>query len=244
MAKHLRYILNYFLILLLLPSSAMSATYISHTRVIINEKMRDTSFTIYNEGLKPVLLQLWTEEDNIFDRPEELITPFIILPPIFRLEGKTSRAVRVQFTGDQHTLPDDRESLFWLNSLEVPPSVGGKSDKGALQIAFRTRLKLFWRPTTLAAITLEESIKELSFSLSDCGGKRCLLVQNNSPLHVTLLDITLSDGTELKQIPDDGLWAPLSAKTIFLPIKTKEKVTVKALSWIDDYGHINTYPPP
>lgn len=48
MAKRLKYVLNHFLILLLLPSSAMSATYINYTRVIINEKARETSFTIYN----------------------------------------------------------------------------------------------------------------------------------------------------------------------------------------------------
>ncbi|HAU5608531.1 fimbrial biogenesis chaperone [Citrobacter koseri] len=241
MAKRLKYVLNHFLILLLLPSSAMSATYINYTRVIINEKARETSFTIYNEGLKPVLLQLWTEKDNIFDRPEEIKTPFIILPPIFRLEGKTSRAVRVQFTGDQHTLPADRESLFWLNTLEVPPVADSKAEKGALQVAFRTRVKLFWRPTALAAITLEESIKELHISLSDCGGKRCLLVKNNSPLYVTLMDLALNDGTEIKQLPDDGLWAPLSTKTVVLPKNTKGEGTVKTLSWIDDYGVVNTY---
>lgn len=241
MKKRLKHVLNHFLVLLLLPSSVMAATYVNYTRVIINEKDHEASFTIYNEGTGPVLLQLWTEKEAIFDRPEEIKTPFMILPPIFRLEGKTSRAVRIQFIGDRHTLPADRESLFWLNALEVPPEAENKGGAGALQVAFRTRVKLFWRPLALAAITLEESIKKVQIASSDCGGNRCLLVKNNSPLHLTLMALTLNDGTEIKQLPDDGLWPPQSTKTVLLPKGIKGSGTVKTFSWIDDYGVVKTY---
>ncbi|POT55718.1 hypothetical protein C3432_22070 [Citrobacter amalonaticus] len=241
MKKLLKHVLNHFLVIMLSSPVAMAATYINHTRLIINEKDREASFTIYNEGINPALLKLWTEKDNIFERPEAIKTPFMVLPPIFRLEGKTSRAVRIQFTGDRHTLPADRESLFWLNTLEVPPVADNNGSRGALQVAFRTRVKLFWRPTALANISLEESIRKLHISSSDCGGDRCLLVKNNSPLHVTLISLTLNDGVEIKQLPDDGLLAPLSTKTVFLPHNTKGNGTVKAFSWIDDYGVNNTY---
>lgn len=241
MKKQLMHVLNHFLILLLLPSSAMAATYINYTRVIVNEKDGESTFTVYNEGLKPVLLQLWTEKNTLLERPEDIKTPFMILPPIFRLEGNTSRAVRIQFVGDRHTLPGDRESLFWLNTLEVPPVVDNKSGSGALQIAFRTRVKLFWRPLSLAANTLEESVKKIQITTSDCGVNRCLLVKNNSPLHVTLMDFTLEDGTKIKQLPDDGLLTPLSTKTLVLPKSATGNSTVKTFSWIDDYGVVNTY---
>ncbi|HBZ8836237.1 TPA: fimbria/pilus periplasmic chaperone, partial [Citrobacter farmeri] len=65
MKRRLKHILNHFLILLLLPSSAMAATYINYTRVIVNEKDRESTFTVYNEGLRPVLLQLWTEKESL-----------------------------------------------------------------------------------------------------------------------------------------------------------------------------------
>lgn len=159
MKKRLKHVLNHFLILFFLPSSVIAATYINYTRVIINEKDRESTFTVYNEGLRPVLLQLWTEKESLLERPEEIKTPFMILPPIFRLEGNTSRTVRIQFVGDRHTLPGDRESLFWLNTLEVPPVAEDKSGSGALQVAFRTRVKLFWRPLALADNTLEDSVK-------------------------------------------------------------------------------------
>ncbi|MET6675692.1 fimbrial biogenesis chaperone [Citrobacter amalonaticus] len=239
MKKRLRHVLNHFLILLLLPSSAMAATYINYTRLIINEKDRESTFTVYNEGLRPVLLQLWTEKESLLERPEEIKTPFMILPPIFRLEGNTSRTVRIQFVGDRHALPEDRESLFWLNTLEVPPVADNNS--GTLQVAFRTRVKLFWRPLALAENTLEDSVKKIQITASDCGGNRCLRVKNNSPLHVTLMDLTLKDGTEIKQLPDDGLLPPLSTKTVLLPKSAMGNDTVKTFSWIDDYGVVNTY---
>lgn len=241
MKKRLKHVLNHFLILLFLPSSVMAATYINYTRVIINEKDRESTFTVYNEGLRPVLLQLWTEKESLLERPEEIKTPFMILPPIFRLEGNTSRTVRIQFVGDRHTLPGDRESLFWLNTLEVPPVAEDKSGSGALQVAFRTRVKLFWRPLALADNTLEESVKKIQITASNCGENRCLLVKNNSPLHVTLMDFTLKDGTEIKQLPDDGLLTPLSTKTVVLPKSATGNSTVKTFSWIDDYGVVNTY---
>lgn len=165
----------------------------------------------------------------------------MILPPIFRLEGNTSRTVRIQFVGDRHTLPGDRESLFWLNTLEVPPVAEDKSGSGALQVAFRTRVKLFWRPLALADNTLEDSVKKIQITASNCGENRCLLVKNNSPLHVTLMDFTLKDGTEIKQLPDDGLLTPLSTKTVVLPKSATGNSTVKTFSWIDDYGVVNTY---
>ncbi|MDT7073040.1 molecular chaperone [Citrobacter amalonaticus] len=241
MKKRLKHVLNHFLILLFLPSSVMAATYVNYTRVIINEKDRESTFTVYNEGLRPVLLQLWTEKESLLERPEEIKTPFMILPPIFRLEGNTSRTVRIQFVGDRHTLPGDRESLFWLNTLEVPPVAEDKSGSGALQVAFRTRVKLFWRPLALADNTLEDSVKKIQITASNCGENRCLLVKNNSPLHVTLMDFTLKDGTEIKQLPDDGLLTPLSTKTVVLPKSATGNSTVKTFSWIDDYGVVNTY---
>jgi P pilus assembly chaperone PapD len=55
------------------------------------------------------------------------------------------------------------------------------------------------------------------------------------------MDFTLKDGTEIKQLPDDGLLAPLSTITIVLPNSAMGNSIVKTFSWIDDYGVINTY---
>ena len=43
-------------------------------------------------------------------------------------------------------LPSDRESLFWLNIMEIPLKV---EDPNSVQFAIRQRLKLFYRPPAL-----------------------------------------------------------------------------------------------
>lgn len=49
-------------------------------------------------------------------------------------------------------LPTDRESLFWLNILEVPPR--DEDENNALQFSFRSRFKLFFRPSQLKSVDL------------------------------------------------------------------------------------------
>ncbi len=51
-------------------------------------------------------------------------------------------------------LPKDRESVFWFNVLEVPPKPDAATvaNQSLLQLAFRTRIKLFYRPEALKGI--------------------------------------------------------------------------------------------
>lgn len=223
-------------VILFLTMPAFSATYMNHTRIIINEKQGESVFTIYNKGNGPVLMKTWTEKDNILGRPEDIKTPFIALPPIFRLEGKSSRAVRVQITENNGNLASDRESLFWINTMEIPPVTADSKASGALQVAFRTRVKLFWRPASLVEIDDRENVKKLKIISNKCGDKSCLIIINNSPLHITLMGVVLDDDTEVKQFPDDGLMTPFSEKEIQLSENMKESRKVKSFSWIDSYG--------
>ncbi|MEN2733548.1 fimbria/pilus periplasmic chaperone [Escherichia coli] len=42
----------------------------------------------------------------------------MITPPIFRMDSKSGQTVRIVYTGE--SLPKDRESLFYLNVLDIP----------------------------------------------------------------------------------------------------------------------------
>jgi P pilus assembly chaperone PapD len=46
--------------------------------------------------------------------------PFLITPPLFRLNAKEDNVLRVVRTGGN--LPEDRESLYWLNIKAIPSS--------------------------------------------------------------------------------------------------------------------------
>ncbi|QGY26852.1 fimbria/pilus periplasmic chaperone [Escherichia coli] len=51
------------------------------------------------------------------------------------------------------TASKDRESVFWFNVLELPPKPDAEkvANQSLLQLAFRTRIKLFYRPEEIPA---------------------------------------------------------------------------------------------
>lgn len=221
-----------------LTAPAVAGTYINFTRLVISEQEREVTFSIINEGNNAVLMQLWTDRDNYLDRPEVIRMPFLIQPPVFRLNAHDSRTVRLQLVGNRGALPKDRESLFWLNALEIPPEAAGagKGENSLLQVAFRTRIKLFYRPSALSTIMPEESVKHIVSTPTRCDGKRCLKLNNPSPLHYTLLKITLDNGDEIGNLPADGMLLPLSSLSIPLPHSAPTRAQLKSFTWIDDYG--------
>ena len=164
-------------------SCAMANIVITGTRVIYNSGDKETTVKVNNRGKGPVLLQSWIDTGDANATPDKIQVPFIISPPINRVDAGKGQTLRITHTGSV-TLPADRESVFWLNVLEIPPSGMKNNDTNSLQIAFRTRIKMFYRPATLkdnsanAAETLKWEIRN---------GE--LTAINNSPYHVNLLSV-------------------------------------------------------
>ncbi|EFH7449741.1 fimbria/pilus periplasmic chaperone, partial [Escherichia coli] len=83
-------------------------------------------------------------------------------------------------------LPKDRESVFWFNVLEVPPKPDAEkmANQSMLQLAFRTRIKLFYRPEGLTGIP-SDAPAALKWSWTTSGGKAALRVVNPTPFYVS-----------------------------------------------------------
>ncbi|HGJ5875514.1 MAG TPA: molecular chaperone [Arsenophonus sp.] len=47
-------------------------------------------------------------------------------------------------------MPTDHESVFYLNVLDIPPKPTNLKTKNTLQLALRTRIKLFYRPQNIS----------------------------------------------------------------------------------------------
>ena len=220
---------------LLFCKQIQAATYVNQTRLIVTEKSREVSFSIVNEGDAPVLMQLWSDRGTLLERPEIIKMPFIITPPVFRLEGGKSRAIRLQLVGYTQDLVADRESIFWLNALEVPQKPNVSNNRNVLQMAFRTRIKLLYRPAATATTTIEDAVKTLRTVISSSGVK----LENRSPLHISLLSVTLAGGRTLSSLPNEGTLAPFTDMEI--PLSHVEPLA--AVTWIDDFGvaHVNRF---
>ncbi|WP_142290700.1 fimbrial biogenesis chaperone, partial [Klebsiella pneumoniae] len=134
-------------------------------------------------------------------------------------------------------LPQDRESLFWFNLLDIPPEPkNGKTDN-YLQLAIRSRIKLFYRPAGVAAEKIAAE-KALSWALAPTGNG--LRVSNASARYITIDSITLNG-----QKHAAGMVAPFSSLEIAPKGVALRTLPAKfSFTTINDYGAVvnHNYP--
>lgn len=203
-------------------NNAWGAVSLSVTRAIITEKSKETSIRIENEGEYPVLIQAWIDNGDTKENPEYIQVPFIITNPQFRLDAQTSQLLRVLLVPSDNVLFSDQESVFWLNIQEVPSQIiQDKESNSYIQIAFRTRIKLFYRPQGLTQ-DIEKLHSQLRFTLAYQAGQYALQVHNPTSFHFTLLTIQLGVDSQkpvLSSTPEDGMIAP--QQTVSFPLETQ-----------------------
>ncbi|CAM4380436.1 MAG: putative fimbrial chaperone YadV [Legionellaceae bacterium] len=179
---------------LTLSPSVFANIIIIGTRIVYPEGNKEVTVKINNEGKQPSLVQVWSDKGNNKSTPETADAPFLIMPPIFRVESHKSQTLRITYTGEE--LPQDRESLFWLNVLDVPPMPikTGFTDKNYLQIAIRTRIKIFFRPKGLVDTqsVAAEQIKWSIVKSNQNSSRYALKATNASPYYITISDAALT----------------------------------------------------
>ncbi|WP_241499298.1 fimbrial biogenesis chaperone [Chromobacterium sphagni] len=130
-------------------AAAHANVVVAGTRVVYNGGDREVTIKLSNPGDTPALVQAWVDKGNSKSTPDTADAPFLIMPPIFRIEPGKSQTLRMVYTGDGPS--PDKETVYWLNILDVPPlPQGDEAGRNYLQIAFRSRLKIFFRPVGLA----------------------------------------------------------------------------------------------
>ncbi|WP_200888003.1 fimbrial biogenesis chaperone [Shewanella sp. ECSMB14102] len=201
---------------------ALASVVITGTRVIYPSDANEVSVKLDNRGETPVLVQSWIDNGEIDEKPDFIDVPFIITPPVNRIDPDKGQTLRIRYTGD--TLPTDRESLFWLNVLEIPAKPSSESNENYLQMAFRTRIKLFYRPNSLA-FDVKDSIEKISFNRLDNDTVR---VDNPTPFHISFAKIVSNE----KEIEGEMV-SPHSSLKFQLPNRIGSKVEA---TYINDYG--------
>lgn len=175
--------------------SAQASVVITGTRVIYPEAEREVTVKLDNDGNTLALVQVWLDDGNPKTLPSESKAPFTIMPPLFRLDPKKGQSLRLIYMHDP--LPKDRESVFWLNVLEVPPrdaSTGTDGSMNKLRLAFRTRIKLFFRPTGLTG-NPDDAPAQIRWRFVSKGDDGYVLEASNpTPYHVSLSHIVATAG--------------------------------------------------
>lgn len=204
--------------LLLVSTAAQAGIVVGGTRVIYQEGKREASVSVTNADTQtPYLVQSWV--DN-FSASDKRPVPFIVTPPLFRLDAEKRNMLRINFTGTE--LPHDRESVYWLNVKSISPSQ--KDDVNKLQINIKSKFKLFYRPNGLTGDP-DKAWQQLKFHTEG----NHLVANNPTPYFISLFSLTVGG----KEIDEPGMVAPLSSQE--WPISNAGKVTWRA---INDFGGI------
>jgi P pilus assembly chaperone PapD len=210
------------------------------TRVIYLEGQKERTLMLANTNAYPVLVQVWTNHGEEALAPQQALTPLIAVPPVFRLQPGALQGVRLILNGEQ--MPVDRESVFWLNIYEIPPTVSKIAPAGPrVAVAMNTQMKVFYRPKAMVARRNDRGAA-LQFRLKAGGDQHCLAVHNPTPYHASFSSIRLvAAGHERSVMPaQDMMTAPFSERCYALPTDHAFKAGQAQVRFtlLDDSGHL------
>lgn len=206
---------------LLLASLANAGVIVHGTRVIYPAERQEVIVRLENKGSRPALVQTWLDNGDRQSRPATAQAPFSVSPPIFRIEPYQQQALRVRYSGAP--VPTDRESLYWLNVLEIPPRAADAEQNNQIELSFRTRLRVFLRPQTLP-YPAASAAANLQWKLVAHQQGFALQVTNPTPYHISLASVDLlSAGQRFGKAPNksatDSLLLPAGdVKQFVLPL--------------------------
>lgn len=200
------------------------------TRFVYPAQARSLTIRTGNSGDAPILVQTWLDQERVQTRtdPSELPVPFVLTPPVYRLDAGERKALELRYTGEP--LPEDRESVFWMNFLEIPSSLPERRNQ--LQLSFRLRMKVLFRPPGLRG-SPQEAPAQIAWRYRLTGNADApwqLEARNPTPFHVSLARVELpaTDGP----LHLDGLTlAPYATSRYPLPAEYKPQAGAATLRY-------------
>lgn len=220
---------------LLVGSHAVAGVVITGTRVIYPSAQKEVTVKLNNNGSLPALVQAWIDTGDMTSSPSSSSAPFILSPPVFRIDPSKGQSLRMIFTGAP--LQQAKEAVFWLNVLEIPPAPEAQPDANVLQMAFRSRIKIFFRPVGLSGNPIE-AMEQIQWKVVRAanGPGYALQAFNPSAFHVSLADLNVVANSQ-HIASEDGMVGPGETETFDL----KEPSAVPPAGATVEFNAINDY---
>ncbi|WP_158780622.1 molecular chaperone [Pantoea sp. BAV 3049] len=219
------------LMMLCLVANGQAAMTISGTRIIFPGNEKELNVRTNNRGTNASLVQVWVDDGDANADVNSMKVPFMVTPPVFRVEPGKGQSVRMIYNG--MALPQDRESVFWFNMLEVPPVMKSMEKVDRLELAFRTRIKIFYRPKALTSSGVGEADKIKWEVLSNGAGIR---ITNPTPYYLSFDSAEVQIGGKSAALNTDMI-APLESKDFLLKNKgSVAGMTGMTFRLLNDYG--------
>ncbi|WP_233861917.1 fimbrial biogenesis chaperone [Paraburkholderia adhaesiva] len=223
-------------VLLSLADLSGAAVSMIGTRVIYDARSQGQTLSFNNPDSAPSVMQVWVDSGNEKSTPETADGPFVVTPPIFRIDPGAGQTVRLLFTGKE--LPQDRESVFYLNTLQIPSLNPATAEQNQMLVMVRNRLKIFYRPPGIEG-SPARAVDRLTFRVNGQDKDRRVDANNASGYYVSVANGSLTCGSHTAPLRA-VMFAPRSETALSLegdcpldatPIRVK-------IRYIDDHGAV------
>lgn len=214
---------------LLFMQVCMANVVITGTRIIYPAQQKEIGIELTNTRATPSLVQAWISHD--VDGDDDKDTPFVLTPPIFRIDGDKKQTLRVIYTHEP--LPTDKETLFYFNLLDIPPMPSDEeADQNYLQLSLLSKLKFFYRPKNLKP-SIDKAYGQLGVRATSGG----VIIDNPTPYFMTVSAVSVfahkDDTTAIDETTNTPMIAPFGQAHV--QINTANAHFAK-LEIINDYG--------
>lgn len=209
---------------------------LSQTRVVFEGMDKSAKVTLNNQSDRVYLINSRVLPTSDATRQVTEMMPFMVTPPLFRLEKESRNTVLIA-KNDTSKLPTDRESVFYLSFLAIPAVSNARevnTDAGMtatqVSLGIRTVIKLFYRPSGLA-MPATAAPEKLTFAQQGTQ----LTVKNPTPYYVTLAQLML-DGRTVNVREQGAMIAPFSEE-----IYAVNGALAKQIHWsvITEFGGVS-----
>ncbi|EAO9968738.1 molecular chaperone [Salmonella enterica] len=201
------------------------------TRVIYPSDSKGVTLSVDNKAGNPFLIK-----SVVLDESTKKAAPFVVTPPLFRLDGGRRNAIKITRTGGDY--PADRESLNWLCVQSIPPEPDAAWDEGkkegggakasvSVQLSLNSCIKLLVRPDAVQGNPVDVADK-VSWTIK---GKD-ITASNPTPFYMNVSRATVN-GRKLNM--ERSYIPPFSDEKYSLPEGVMAKATIQ---WtvVGDYG--------
>ncbi|CAI1507007.1 fimbria/pilus periplasmic chaperone [Serratia ficaria] len=198
------------------------------SRIIYNPASAGQTLAVTNPQDYPILIQ-----SKVLDTDRKTPAPFVVTPPLMRLDAQQSSRLRIVRTGGDFA--PDRESMQLLCVKGIPPKEGDAwaKEKGAasekvslnVQLSINNCIKLLVRPDAVKGHP-DDAQHRLKWQRQN----NKLKATNDSPFYINLSALKINGAN----VPDIKYVAPYSSQEFTVPSgKSAGRVEWKL---VNDYG--------
>ena len=218
--------------------ASIFATTLSHsgvvangTRIIFEGGQLEKTIQLNNKDQHPNLVQMWADQGEVDSTPETANAPFMANPQIFKMNPQQGQIVRLKLLTDPATLPQDQESLFYLNINEIPAMKAQDLSANRLVVSFTNRLKILYRPKGIQGQSADVPQK-ISYKVED-GQVR---LSNPTSYYAHIAEIKMTQNGHVIKQDKSLLIAPNQHFNWSVNTKNSSTNTEVSAVFINDYG--------